>query len=285
MRRFYIGNQKNEGQKRILINYADEHYQKAQRLQTKTAKIAGFTEVIEYGPEDIEETFRNNNKEIFEYKRGNGLWLWKPYLIKKTLESMEDGEILFYCDSGACFFKSAESVFNILKEQDIWVTVLPLIERQFTKREAFEKMNLVDEEYTDTPQISATFIAFRNTEFSRTFITEWLNCCCNEDILAPVEDRTKECVDFYDHREDQSVLSLLAKRYRIKAWSDPSQYGRLPEKYIRSGCNMIYYGKEDYCPFILHHRLKKIDKKVILKQWFCAVLPRTIGLRMIERRA
>lgn len=192
---------------------------------------------------------------------------------------------MFYCDSGACFFKSAKPVFDILKQQDIWVTVLPLIEKQFTKRETFEKMNLTTVEYTETPQISGTFIALRNTDHSRKFIADWLKFCCDEDNLAPVKDKSKECEEFYDHREDQSILSLLVKKYKIKSWSDPSQYGRLPEKYIRSGCIMVYYGKEDYSPFILHHRLKKINKKVLLNQWLCAVLPRAVGLRLIERRA
>ena len=286
MRRFYIGNQKNEGQKRILINYADEHYQKAQRLQTKTAKIAGFTEVIEYGPEDIEERFRNNNKEIFEYKRGNGLWLWKPYLIKKTLESMEDGEILFYCDSGACFFRSVDGIISKLQDQDVWVSALPLKEKQFTKQQTFSALNCNTEEYKESAQISGTFCAFRKSEFSTMFVNEWLQYCCNIEILVPPKSKEEETVYFYEHREDQSILSLLAKKYKLKVWSDPSQYGRLPEKYIRSGCEMIYYGdcigQEDYSICLIHHRTKNGSKKILLKQLLCAVLPRKIGLIFIS---
>lgn len=284
MRKITVRNTNEKEQRKILISYANDNYKESQHLQTKTAKVAGFTHVIEYGPEDVDESFKKKNENIFKYKRGNGLWLWKPYIIQKSLRQLKEDDILFYCDSGACFFKSAEPVFNILNEQDVWVTALPLIERQFTKKETFEKMGLTEEEYTDTPQISGTFIALRNTDASRKFTADWLDSCCDEDILAPVKDKSKECLDFYDHREDQSILSLLAKKYKIKPWSDPSQYGRLPEKYIRPGCKMIYYGKEDYHPFILHHRLKKIDKKILLNQWLCAVLPREIGLRLIKRR-
>lgn len=42
--------------------------------------------MIEYGPEDIEVSFKEANANILEYKRGNGLWIWNPYLIKKTLD-------------------------------------------------------------------------------------------------------------------------------------------------------------------------------------------------------
>lgn len=90
--------------KKILISYANAPYQKAQALLCKTAKKAGFTEWIAYGPEDVDEGFRNAHSDIFSFERGDGLWLWKPYLILKTLNAVKDGNIVFYCDSGACFF-------------------------------------------------------------------------------------------------------------------------------------------------------------------------------------
>lgn len=97
--------------------------------------------MIEYGPEDIEESFKEANANILEYKRGNGLWIWKPYLIKKTLDSMTEGVILFYCDSGACFFRTVDGILSKLKEQDVWVSVLPLKEKQFTKQQTFDIMD------------------------------------------------------------------------------------------------------------------------------------------------
>ena len=260
-------------QKIILISYANEAYRAAQKLQAKTAKVAGFTDVIEYGPEDIEESFKKANANIFEYKRGNGLWLWKPYLIKKTLDNMQDGEILFYCDSGACFFRNVDGILSKLQEQDVWVSVLPLKEKQFTKQKTFDILDCNTEEY-------------KESEFSTRFVDEWLQYCCDIKALAPPEDKTQEARYFYDHREDQSILSLLVKKYKLKAWSDPSQYGRLPEKYIRNGCEMLYYGdhvgQEDYPICLIHHRTKDGNKKVLLNQLLCAVLPRKIGLMFID---
>ena len=260
-------------QKIILISYANEAYRAAQKLQAKTAKVAGFTDVIEYGPEDIEESFKKANANIFEYKRGNGLWLWKPYLIKKTLDNMQDGEILFYCDSGACFFRNVDGILSKLQEQDVWVSVLPLKEKQFTKQKTFDILDCNTEEY-------------KESEFRTRFVDEWLQYCCDIKALAPPEDKTQEARYFYDHREDQSILSLLVKKYKLKAWSDPSQYGRLPEKYIRNGCEMLYYGdhvgQEDYPICLIHHRTKDGNKKVLLNQLLCAVLPRKIGLMFID---
>lgn len=89
---------------KILVNYADEKYKKAQHVNSWTGRhIAGFDKVIEFGPEDVEESYRINNKEIFNYTRGNGLWLWKPYLINRVLSESSDGDIIFYADSGSFF--------------------------------------------------------------------------------------------------------------------------------------------------------------------------------------
>lgn len=286
MRKITVRNTNEKEQRSILMSYADGNYKKSQHLQTKTAKFAGFTDVIEYGPEDIEESFKAANANIFGYKRGNGLWLWKPYLIKKTLDNMKDGQILFYCDSGACFFRKADGVLSKLQEQDVWVSVLPLKEKQFTKQQTFDILGCNTEEYTESAQISGSFCAFKKSEFCTRFVEEWLQYCYNIKALAPPEDKKQEAAYFYDHREDQSILSLLVKKYKLKVWSDPSQYGRLPEKYIRNGCEMVYYGdyvgQEDYPICLIHHRTKDGNRKVLLNQLLCAVLPRKIGLMFID---
>lgn len=271
--------------KRLLISYANDAYKKAQQLLSKSAKKAGFTELIEYGPEDVDGGFRAEHKDIFSIARGNGLWLWKPYLILKTLRNLHDGDIVFYCDSGACFFRSAAPLLKIADDSNIWVSVQPLVEKQFTKKVCFEKMNLCGNIYSDTPQILGGYLAFKKTDFAVSFVKEWLEYCCDFELLSPAK-KDEEYNGFYSHREDQSILSLLVKKYSIKAYSDPSQYGRLPEKYIREGCEMKYYGDypgyEDYPICILLHRTKDGNKKVLLNQWLCAMLPRKISLRLIS---
>ena len=85
-------------------------------------------------------------------------------------------------------------------------------------------MNLEEERFKNSNQISGTFIAIKKSDFSVKFVKEWLRYCCNLEIISPVEDKTNEDNDFYSHREDQSILSLLVKKYNIKSYSDPSQY-------------------------------------------------------------
>ena len=46
------------------------------------------------------EFWKKNGDFIEKNKRGYGYWLWKSYIIKKTMDMMKDGDILLYLDSG-----------------------------------------------------------------------------------------------------------------------------------------------------------------------------------------
>lgn len=65
----------------IAANYADRKFQRAQRLNSKTARQWGADRVIEYTPGDIDPAFRAANREILDNPRGGGYYLWKPYVL------------------------------------------------------------------------------------------------------------------------------------------------------------------------------------------------------------
>jgi len=99
---------------KLLINYANNVFRTSQRLNSKTGKEIGlFDEVISYSPKDIGRSFYKRNEKILSQKRGNGYWLWKPYFIKKTLEMLNWGDYLFYCDSGSYFIKPITPLIDI----------------------------------------------------------------------------------------------------------------------------------------------------------------------------
>ena len=87
-----------------LINYANSGYVKSRAKQKETAlTIAGIQKVIEYNYGDIDDFFKQSCPKHFGNPRGAGYWVWKPYFILKTLDTLQDGDVLVYCDSGAYF--------------------------------------------------------------------------------------------------------------------------------------------------------------------------------------
>ena len=65
------------------------------------------TEDIENDPE-FKDIIDNIPKKLGS---GRGYWwyMWKPYVIYKTLKSLNDGDLLFYGDSGMTIYNKADT--------------------------------------------------------------------------------------------------------------------------------------------------------------------------------
>lgn len=216
----------------IAINFSDANFETQRKYNTLTAYKTGKADkVIEYTPKDIDKEFYHKNSRIFAYRRGAGLWLWKPYFILKTLVQIKEGDYLFYCDSGAFYDNKISRLIDVLEKEDISVMPfeLPLLERQWTKKEVFSIMGHND---LSSNQICASYILLKKNDFSRKIIEEWLNYMQDERCASPNQfTQEKNPVDFIEHREDQSVFSLTCRKNGIIPFRDPSQFGDRPWQY------------------------------------------------------
>lgn len=261
----------------IAINYADDKFKKSQKLNTKTAYLRGKVDrVIEYSPKDIDQEFKNKNKNIFSYKRGAGLWLWKPYIIFKTLKIMEEGDYLFYCDSGSYYINRVQYLVDCMEEnnESIMAFELPLISEQWTKNETFEFLGCNCDEFKKSNQILATYILIKKNNKTIKLIEEFLEACCDEKIIS-YKNFNKSIINsesYISHREDQSVFSILCRKHKITAFRDPSQYGNRPWEY-RHNRDYIYnpknYVNSNYPQILASYRNQSVFKftiKEILKK-------------------
>lgn len=214
---------------KYYINYSDKIFRKQQKFALKMAKKRGnFDSIIGYSRKDIDKEFYGQNKDILNQKKGGGYWLWKPYLIYKTLNKLKFGDYLFYSDSGAFFLKSVDILINELEKynQDIMGFELSLIELQWTKRELFINMDCNKDKIINSNQIFASFMLIKKTKLSIKFFREYLKYGCNEiNITDKYINYIKQRDNFIDHRHDQSIFSLLYKKYNLRPFKDPSQFG------------------------------------------------------------
>ena len=107
----------------------------------------------------MDKTFREKNKNILSIPRGNGYWLWKPYIINKTMiENLKDGDYLIYTDAATIFMNSSHLLVDFLESNNasMWINKLTHKEYKFSKRDAFIIMGLDTPFYKDTNQYSAT---------------------------------------------------------------------------------------------------------------------------------
>lgn len=255
---------------KILINYANDKYKRTQKFNSWTGRHVGkFDKIYSFGPEDIEEDFYEDNKEILGVSRGNGMWLWKPYLIDKVMKDSNEGDIIFYCDSGSFFIREIDNlIMSMDYNSKIWVSDIPLLEKNFTKTKCFEKLGCNQKKYKNTNQIQATFFMTINSKETRNFVSQWLDLCGDIELLGPSEDLSTEGNEFVAHREDQSLLSLLCKKNKIKAHLDPSQRGKYPYWYKDKKYPFVLPMHDDkYKPIIFLHKMPNVSIIKCIKQY------------------
>ncbi len=184
---------------------------------------------LTYSPSLIDKLFFEENKIILSSPKGGGYWLWKPYIIKDALSKINDNDILIYADSGSHFIHDANEI-GILPEksnQDVIPFEMELAESSWTKRDAFILMNVDGLGFEKANQRLASFIVIKKSPLSMKFIDEYLKYCCDERIITDIPNtcRFPNYLDFKEHRHDQSIFSLLSKKYGLIAFRDPSQWG------------------------------------------------------------
>lgn len=215
----------------IAANYADKKFRRAQRLNSKTARQWGAERVIEYTDKDIDAAFRVTNKEILDNPRGGGYYLWKPYVFYRAYQEIKDGDYLIYTDAGSVYVDKIQKLIDCMEKEHVNLMLFSLqnemLERKYTKRDAFILTGCDEEQYADTPQSIGGYMVCKRSPEVEDFFREVLKYAQDIRIISdrPNTMGKDNYPDFIDHRHDQSVISLISKKRGMKKFRDPSQYG------------------------------------------------------------
>jgi len=219
---------------KVLISYAHITHYNAQKDNCRTGtRFGGFDNVIPYNDCDLEDDFKKANESILSERKGAGFWLWKPYIILKTMNMLNEGDYVFYNDSVIEWLKPVDPLINVCATLDHGIMLfhtdpVPTNEEyRCTKRDAFVYMDCDSDKYIHGLPLYATFQLYRVCERSIRFVEEMLNYCTDRRILT---DDPNTCgLDNYPgfkyHRHDQSVLSLMQKKWDLPTHRDPTQQG------------------------------------------------------------
>ena len=209
----------NKKPKIVAISYSNELYQRQLELNKKSAiEVGKVDEFYSYGPDDVDPAFREKNKDILSRKRGNGYWLWKPYIIYKTIvEKLKYGDYLIYSDACVLYMNSSRLLVNFLEQHKakMWTYKITYKEKLYTKRDAFILMDADTPYYTDTGQYMATIMIYKKSKYTVNFIKEWLYYGQDKRIITDDQNTMgkENYPEFRDNRHDQTVLSLLIKKH------------------------------------------------------------------------
>ncbi len=155
--------------------------------------------------------------------RGFGFWLWKPMVIAKMLLGTSVGDVVVYADAG-CGIVSTVKAREVFLE---WIQEvcshpthrlafqMSFKEEDYTKGDVFEAMGCNEAKYKLTGQHIAGIQVLMNTPENKELVASWLKLCSAEGfhLVSDQPSRIENPPGFKEHRHDQSIFSLLVKKY------------------------------------------------------------------------
>jgi hypothetical protein len=230
----------NKTSRWILVSFAEGAERQAlvqRQLISSARELELFDDILVLNMSSIPTGFLDRVRSIM-YLHGNdgtdviargiGYWIWKPFLAFQMaagvgpFASYREEDVFLYMDSDNAFTRgNKEAVrrllcFGIGNPVGIMAMSLLMDEAYWTKRDAFILTGTDLPEYANSLQHYAGMWLLRRNPLSLQFATQWLAYA--QDARVITDKRSELGADysqFIEHRHDQSIFSLLNKKWSI----------------------------------------------------------------------
>jgi hypothetical protein len=221
-----------------FLSFANEpFYHALERIEKQAVESQLFDKIKIYRDTDLPQytEFWERHKELLLNNRGYGFWIWKPFLIMKTLEEMNENDIFIYADSGCEINPNGKALLNsyieLLNQNPSGILSFCIdtycmkdynsSEKNYTKMDAFKHLEC--EFLLETQQLHATCFMIRKCPYSEFMVKLWYNTCCHYSLLDDSPSVSPNYDGFLEHRHDQSIWSLIRKKYGSIVLNDQVQ--------------------------------------------------------------
>jgi hypothetical protein len=236
----------NYNQINIITFGRKEYNNSLERIKNEALSFNIFDKILIYNDinlkNDFPEFWEKHENFIINNKRGYGYWIWKSYLTLKTLENMNDNDILVYADAGCTLNKNGiqrlNEYFNMVRNNDCANVSFQMpqnIEKKWTKMDIFNFLDIKDtSEHFSSGQLIAGIFIVRKCDFTMNLVNEWYNIMSNNyNLIDDSPSILPNDHTFSENRHDQSIFSLLRKKYGTIILSDETdRYAWKYETYI-----------------------------------------------------
>ncbi|MBR4351627.1 MAG: hypothetical protein IKQ01_01000 [Bacteroidales bacterium] len=260
--------------KKIFIAYADAALAYSlKRIGRQARRLQIFDEVILYTPADLSEEIKAH--PLMQYSRGGGYWIWKPWLIQKTLRDHTPGDVVAYADAGSTLRKSTEweRLFGLMERYDTlcfqyaenvpefayWGNSCTRI-KYWTKKRALTYLDnyFQDTGYRENCKIMGGLLFMKNPDNS--LLRKWLDISLNhpELIVDPTEEEMKDQEPgFAYHKHEQSFLTALAYYDRTVCMIPETYEKYAPDTFAwASRCRAANFG--EFLTWVIKMRMRHL---------------------------
>ena len=208
--------------RKFFISFGTTHNYKISlnRINREALSLNVFDKVIVYTENDFDENYLEKHGEFMKKNRGYGFWMWKSYFVKKTMEEMDDEDILVFADCGCHLVNNPtainrlESYFKLCNNIDSGILSFQMCfpEKSYTKMDVFEKLDEVNDKMMNSGQLVGGIFVLRKCQNTINLINEYYELCQNYNLIDESESQLPNDPTFIAHRHDQSVFSILRKK-------------------------------------------------------------------------
>lgn len=212
-------------------NYKDA----VKRICKQAERFNLFTEIFGYTDEDLKndpDFWKQHGDFIQANAQGYGFWIWKIYLLQKLMrqDKYKEGDIFFYVDAGCEMNLRGKLRFKeyikLVEENDTLAMRLETFsERKYTKMDLLKYVNASDE-VIESDQIEGGILFIKKTKQNMEMLDEiyQIQSSCNYHFIDNTESISPNSSEFKEHRHDQSVISLMFKKYNRYSIPDETYF-------------------------------------------------------------
>lgn len=202
----------------ITFGSHDNYVEAGNRLIEQATKLNIFDE-IKLITKDDNDFWNKHNNFILSNPKGFGYWIWKPYIIKKYFDKVNDNDILLYLVSG-CEIDYREGEYfkhclDIVTKDLIVGTFGKTNVEESCKMDLLLKLQMNQDIYLKSKMHQAGANLFLVCPETRKLINEWYELSQNYKLIDDSPSESKNLLEFKEHRHDQSIYSLLTKKYKL----------------------------------------------------------------------
>jgi hypothetical protein len=205
-----------------VVSYATAEFAGSQKLLNLTAKKFGLS-TLPYDFEFIKKTeYYEKNKQIFFNKKGAGFWIWKPYIIKHSLDKINNDDFLIYVDSDFGFINNPEELTKECQDVGAGLYIINFLCKIWTKKDCFIIMGCNSEKYYNEYLTLGGINCWMKSNLSYQILDEWLKFAQNPK-LSTRDPGIDNFPEFKRHSTDQSILTNLTTKYNVKRFMPPNR--------------------------------------------------------------
>jgi len=240
VKKIYFKKLKNKNKINLCSFASPDLKRSADRIKKQAESINLYNKIKVFSVDDLKKKEKDFLKKKLKEGniRGYGYWFWKPLIIKKFLLSLKKNEILNYVDVGShinldgfdrlnyyinLVQKSKKGIlafqFNKLKNNNF---IFPKrYEYMYTKSDLLDYFKVLNnKKITHTPQYESGCFFLKKNKYTLKLLDEWANVYKEKFNLADdSKSKIKNLKGFVENRHDQSIFSILCKKYKVKTLS------------------------------------------------------------------